>query len=97
MLEKRKIAAEKQQAADIGASSSDGDAEAVIVVRGHVPDQVDLPGEVLPHRVFAILAALAWRQEDVVGLVDRAGHPGLDWQAGLDPSLRAAGEGQHRN
>src|SRR6185437_14796207 len=71
------------------------DAEAMIVVHRHVPDQVDLPGQVLAHRILAVLPAVARRQEDVVGRVDRADHSGFDWQARLDPGLGAAGQGQH--
>ena len=34
------------------------DAEAVVVVPGHIVDQIDLPSQVFAHRAFAILAAM---------------------------------------
>ena len=64
----------------------------MIVVGRHVPDQIDLPGQVLAHRIFAVLSAVTRRQEDVIGGVDRARHSDEIVEEGADlPRLRRAG------
>src|SRR5271156_6729267 len=76
--------------------SSCDDVKAMIVVLSHVVDQIDLPGQVLAHRIFAVLAALTWREEHIVRLVGQAGCPRLERQSCLNPGLRAADKGHHR-
>ena len=76
--------------------SAGGDAKTVVVIPGHVVDQVDLPSEIFAHCRFSVLAAFARHQKDVVGLVGHAGGAGLERVSGVDPGLGAAGQCQYR-
>jgi hypothetical protein len=73
-----------------GSFSSCDDAEAVVVVLCHIVDQIDLPGQVFAHRVLAVLAVLAWREEHIVGLVRHSGRPRLE-HAGMLEDMSSDG------
>src|SRR5215470_3931687 len=70
--------------------------EALVVVLGHLIDEVDFPGEVLAHRFLAAHAALARREHDIDRLAGHMTRPGFDRQAGLRPRRGAALENQDR-
>src|ERR1700730_11848408 len=74
--------------------SARDDLETLIVVFGHVVDEVDLPGEVFAHRGFAV-RALARHEKGVIGRVSHPRRAGLERQPRRDPRLRAAGKCQY--
>src|SRR5262245_26414076 len=61
--------------------------KAVIVVGGHLIDQVDLPGEVLAHCFLAPLAAFARGEHDIIRGARHLGRPRFERQAGTGPRL----------
>ena len=68
-----KTAAIGRDKSGVNTFSSCDDAEAVVVVLGHIVDQIDFPSQIFAHRVLAILPALARREEHIIGLIS---HPG---------------------
>ena len=72
-IEGRSGRASGRDKSGVNTFSSCDDAEAVVVVLGHIVDQIDFPRQIFAHRVLAILPALARREEHIIGLIS---HPG---------------------